>query len=932
MLRVFNCLTVEHDWRLVIVAGLVCFLASLTAVSLFHRARATRRRTQAAWIASAGAASGCGIWATHFIAMLAYDPGVGIGYDVILTTMSLLAGVLIITGGLAIALYLPARWSAPLGGGVAGGGVAALHYTGMSAVQLPGYIIWHFDLVFASIALGMVLGAAALAVAARRESMGATVVAALLLTLSVVSHHFTAMGAVEVTPDPSRIIGAFSLSPNALAIGVAGAAVSVLGMALVSAFADRRTDARLHEQNLHLDAALNNMSQGLCMFDATGRLALFNLRYLQMYGLSPEVVRCGMTLHELVQHRTKTGSFSGNVYEYIGQVLADAAEGRPSATTRELPDGRVIAVVNQPMPGGGWVSTHEDITERRRAEKKLESTQNFLNTVIENVPATLVVKDARDHRYVLINRAGEELFGVPREQMIGKSAYDFFAKSEADSITAHDDEVVRSGQNLVIEEAPIHTPGKGTRLVTSKRLIIKGQDGEPQYLLGVIEDVTERKRAEAKIAHMAHHDALTDLPNRAAFNEYLAATMEKAAADREQFAVLCLDFDRFKDINDVFGHSVGDATLCAVARRLQAAAEGAFLARVGGDEFTLIAEGPQPSTAEALAERLQAALADEIEIGAHPLRITLTIGIAVFPSDGTDATMLMGNADAALYRAKAEARGSIRFFEAEMDKRLRERRALQQDLRLAIERKELILHYQPQALIGGDIVGFEALVRWQHPTRGLVPPTTFIPVAEESALIISMGAWILREACREAASWEKPLQIAVNLSPVQFQYGDLVGLVHTVLLETGLAAGRLELEITEGVLIGDFSRAVSILRRLKALGVRIAMDDFGTGYSSLSYLQSFPFDKIKIDQAFIANVRQNPQSAAIIRAVIGLGRGLDLPVIAEGVETEDQLAFLSQEACDEVQGYLIGRPGPIANYAEITGRAVPGKRRARTAS
>jgi EAL domain-containing protein (putative c-di-GMP-specific phosphodiesterase class I) len=255
---------------------------------------------------------------------------------------------------------------------------------------------------------------------------------------------------------------------------------------------------------------------------------------------------------------------------------------------------------------------------------------------------------------------------------------------------------------------------------------------------------------------------------------------------------------------------------------------------------------------------------------------------------------------------------------------------LQQELRSAIERDELMLHYQPQARIGGEITGFEALVRWQHPTRGLIPPGTFIPLAEESGLITPMGEWILREACQQAASWAKPLRIAINLSPVQFQHGDLAGLVHSVLLETGLSPQRLELEITEGVLIGDFTRAVSILRRLKMLGVRIAMDDFGTGYSSLSYLQSFPFDKIKIDQAFIGNLERNGQSATIVRAVIGLARGLKLPVVAEGVETKDQLSFLSEEACDEIQGFLIGRPRPIEDYAEITG--LPARPRAAAAA
>jgi EAL domain-containing protein (putative c-di-GMP-specific phosphodiesterase class I) len=298
----------------------------------------------------------------------------------------------------------------------------------------------------------------------------------------------------------------------------------------------------------------------------------------------------------------------------------------------------------------------------------------------------------------------------------------------------------------------------------------------------------------------------------------------------------------------------------------------------------------------------------------------LSIGVAIFPTDGNAAATILANADAALYRAKAEGRGTIRFFEADMDERLRERRALQHDLRSAIERGQLSLHYQPQVRMDGTPIGFEALVRWNHPVHGTVAPGSFIPLAEESGTIIPIGQWILREACREAASWPRPLQIAVNLSPVQFQHGDLPGVVHSVLLETGLAAGRLELEITEGVLIGDFSRAVSILRRLKALGVRIAMDDFGTGYSSLSYLQSFPFDKIKIDQAFIANLDRNVQSTAIIRAVIGLGHGLSLPVSAEGVETQEQMSFLVRESCDEVQGFLFGRPQPIDAYAELVGR------------
>jgi predicted signal transduction protein with EAL and GGDEF domain len=300
----------------------------------------------------------------------------------------------------------------------------------------------------------------------------------------------------------------------------------------------------------------------------------------------------------------------------------------------------------------------------------------------------------------------------------------------------------------------------------------------------------------------------------------------------------------------------------------------------------------------------------------------LSMGVAIYPTDGTDANALMNNADAALYRAKAEVRGSVRFFEPEMDMHLRERGALENDLRSAIDHGELMLHYQPQLRMTGETVGFEALVRWQCPKRGMVAPATFIPIAEESSLIISVGEWVLREACREAASWPQPVQIAVNVSPIQFRHGDLPRVVHSILLETGLAPGRLELEITEGVMINDFSRAVSILRRLKSLGVRIAMDDFGTGYSSLSYLHSFSFDKIKIDRAFICDLEHNRHSMAIVRAVISLSRSLDLPVLAEGVETKAQHAFLLQEGCDEVQGYLTGRPLPIADYAKLVGRQV----------
>ena len=551
---------------------------------------------------------------------------------------------------------------------------------------------------------------------------------------------------------------------------------------------------KLETQKLQLDAALTNMSQGLLMFDSSERIVVCNSRYIEMYRLSSQVVKPGCSLRELLNHRVATGSFlSEDPDRYLSELRAMLAQGKTVSRTMELTDGRVIAVSNRPMEDGGWIETHED--------------------------------------------------------------------------------------------------------------------------------VTEAKQTEQRILHMAHHDTLTGLPNRTAFNEYFAATLERSATSGEQFAILSVDLDRFKEANDVYGHSVGDALLRQVARRLQEAARGTFLARVGGDEFAVVVSaGPQPAAAATLAERLLAAFADEFEIEDQRIQISLTIGGAVYPTDGADAKTLMVNVDAALYRAKSEIRGVVVFFEPEMSARLRERHALQQDLRSAIARGELLLHYQPQVRMTGEMIGFEVLARWQCPKRGMVSPGTFIPIAEESGLIIPLGEWVLRAACCEAASWPQPLTIAVNISPIQFHHGDLPRLVHSILLETGLAPSRLELEITEGVFINDFSHAVSILRRLKSLGVQIALDDFGTGYSSLSYVHSFPFDKIKIDRTFIGDLRHNRHSMAIVRAVIGLGHSLNMPVLAEGVETQAQRGVLIKEGCDEAQGYFFGRPLPIAEQAELIGR------------
>ena len=735
------------------------------------------------------------------------------------------------------------------------------------------------------------------------QCLGIGAAAGLLLALGVL--HMT-------VADPAFALTAAGL----LALGVG----TVLGMAVVFSYCALRVIRKLSEQNIRRDFALNNMAQGLCMFDGQHRLVVWNKNYETMYGVG-SMIRRGCSIGDLLMARHALGTLPRDPKVYETELRAALGRGEIFTVDVEMPDGRIIAVINQPTSEGGWVATHEDITERKRAERELDNTRAFLDSIVENVPSPIIVKDASALTYLLVNRAAEEYLGISRATMLGKTPLDVMPKISADEIMAEDRKLVDCGEISFRGEHGVQTPGNGTRIVTSTRLPIKNAAGEPKYIISVVDDVTERKRSEQRIAHLAHHDQMTDLPNRVAFNECIDATIDLAAIANESFGVLCIDLDRFKAVNDVFGHAVGDSLLREVARRLEQVCQGAFVARVGGDEFTIITPtAQQPRAAEALAERLAAAFETDITIDSHQMRVGLTIGVAIYPQDGADATALVANADAALFRAKSEARGSIRFFELAMDQQLREKRALQQDLRKAVEQNELALHYMPQADMDGRITGFEALARWHHPRHGLVPPDVFIPLAEESGIIGALGEWVLRTACHEAASWPNKLHIAVNLSPVQFQHGDLPSLVHQVLLDTGLSPARLELEITEGVLIGDFTGAVAMLRRLKNMGVRVAMDDFGTGYSSLSYLQSFPFDKIKIDRAFVANLSHSQQSATIIRAVIALSRGLAMPVVAEGVETEAQRAFLAAEGCDAIQGYLVGRPMPIEDYAKLVGR------------
>ena len=791
MFRVVSCLVLEHDWRLVALAGVVCFLTSLVALNLFRRAVSTTGRSRAWWLITTSVATGVGIWSTHFIAMLAYTPGLPVGYDVVLTLLSLVVAALVTGMGFAAVVYSRSHWRAPVGGLIVGFGIACMHYTGMWALEIPGHVEWSTGLIIASVVLGALFGMAALHLAAQADTVLLMFASAVLLTLAIVSHHFTAMGAVEIVADPTVASAALSMSPGALAMTIASAALAVLGVSLVSSLAGSarqqliaRSQADITEQVERLTAALTNMSQGLCMFDRDQRLVVSNQQYAEVYGIAPERIRPGMSLRRILQERVAAGSYYGDAATHVEHRMAAAHDSKRSDTIVELKNGRAIHVVRQPLKAGGWLATHEDVTERRQME--------------------------------------------------------------------------------------------------------------------------------AKMAHMARHDALTSLPNRVLFREKLEEALLEIPRG-QRIAVHCLDLDYFKSVNDTLGHPIGDALLRAATERLlQCIRNEDLVSRQGGDEFAIIqyVQDARLDSA-ALAERVIDSISKPYDIDAHQLIVGVSIGIAVAPDDGLEPDELLKNADLALYRAKADGRGAFRFFEAEMDTCLQARRRLELDLRKALVAGEFELHYQPLINLRSNcITACEALLRWRHPDRGLVGPSDFISVLEETALITVVGEWILREACREAATWPDQIKVAVNLSPVQFKSLNLVAAVSIALAGARLPAGRLELEITESVLLQDCEATLATLHQLKELGVMIAMDDFGTGYSSLSYLQKFPFDKIKIDRSFISNLTCGKDSIAIVRAVATLGASLGMATTAEGVENKDQLDQLRAEGCTEVQGYYFSPPRP----------------------
>jgi diguanylate cyclase (GGDEF)-like protein/PAS domain S-box-containing protein len=773
--KIIACLVNEHDYRMVLVAGVVCFLAALTSFRLYSRMNGARGLVRGAWLLLTALVAGSGVWATHFLAILAYDPGVETGYSPTGTMMSLMVAVFFMAAGFFAATTSRERANQMAGGMLIGVGVAGMHYTGMSSFVTQGTIVWEAATIGASVVVGVIGASAALMLAGDARSFPRQVLASLALTLGVCGLHFTAMGAITIVPDMTVIV------PDQL--------------------------------------------------EGVMTLAVATITALIMLG-------------------------------GLGAVLIESATSRSA----------------------------------------LERIRTLANAAYEGIVVVQngIIKDANAAFCDLAGAAAEDLYGKPFNEAL---------LSFDDALGVRTDAERREGH--------MHPVGGGQSVPVEifARVMDDGARAETRGLMVLaIRDLRERRSAEEKIRYLAEHDGLTGLPNRNAMQSRLTAALDRVEASGETLALICVDLDHFKEANDLHGHLAGDAVLVEAARRLQDSVTApSFAARLGGDEFVVvqITDEDQPTAAAELAGRLLETLKDGMTYEGQDLAMAASLGVSLYPDDGRTGEALLANADMALYRAKENGRGAYRFFKREMDETIRERRNLARELRQAIIDEDLVVHYQPQArACDGEILGFEALVRWRHPVRGMIPPLDFIPLAEETGLILPLGEWVLRKSCAEAAQWDKPLSIAVNLSPLQLNQPNLPQIVHEILIQTGLSPMRLELEVTESALFKDYQRALDNLRRLKAMGVRIAMDDFGTGFSSLSTLQSFPFDKIKVDKSFVENIHRDARATVIVKAVLGLGRSLDIPVVAEGVETDEQLQFLRGEDCAEVQGYAIGRPAP----------------------
>jgi len=684
-----------------------------------------------------------------------------------------------------------------------------------------------------------------------------------------------------------------------------------------------RSQTDLELANARFTAALRNMSQGLCLFDPDQRVVVANARYADIYRLHEDRVKPGTSLREILRAREESGTgFVIDPDDYVRVNVKQATE------TQELADGRVISIKRQPMSNGGWLTTHEDVTTEKHSEKllaekasELEVMNTRFSSALDNMAQGLCMFDGQQ-RLTVWNDRYVELLSMPAHLLkVGTPLHEILASRVATGMRRKtDDPAVKDKVKELLALSP--DASRTDELLDGKIVMLTRQPMAGGGWVTLIEDITERRRAEAEIVHLARHDVLTGLANRAEFNARLEEASRRLMRNGGNVTVMMIDLDRFKAVNDTLGHLAGDQLLSEVARRLQASVRDIdVLARLGGDEFAIIQEGgaDQREGAVALALRIIGAISVPFDLNGHQVEVGTSIGIAMAPEDGVEPDELLKRADLALYSVKTSGRNDFCLFRNEMLEIVNTQKSAERELREAIAKGEFELHYQSVVDVKTrELRGVESLVRWRHPDKGLIPPDHFIPLAESTGLIVPLGEWILNQACSDAANWPAHVKVAVNISAIQFKKGNLFEVILGALVKTGLQPERLELEVTETSLLENQEAHLTTIRQLKNLGLSIALDDFGTGFSSINYLTIFPFDMIKIDKSFTKGILSRADCKAVVASTLALAQGLGILTTVEGVETEDQFEYMRNAGVELAQGYLFGRPVPIAEFGRAS--------------
>ncbi|BEV01195.1 bifunctional diguanylate cyclase/phosphodiesterase [Novosphingobium olei] len=934
MFQVFFCIRDQHDLRFVFLAALICIISCSTAVMMLRQGNAASEETKHRWLITGGLATGFGIWSTHFIAMLGYDPGVVAGYKPGLTAVSLAIVLATTLIGFRLAVFGGKAGSMAFGGCVAGGGFAAMHYTGMAALSLPAKIEWNPAYLLVSVALAILPMVQVLRLALTKRGLANAVMAAGLMVLGIVGLHFTGMTAIRLVPARMED-GAVLLSPSTMSALIGAVSLFLLGLCLFGGLIAKRTNAAILHSQQQFSILVRGISDcAIYMLKQDGCIANWNAGAQRLKGYSEEEVvgqplaifytseDRALGLHaQAIECARQHGKFIGEGW----RVRRDGSRFWAHVTIEHVLDAEGRSL--------GFAKITRDMTQFKEDQDRLEEARHQLATALSNMHQGLCLFDS-NARLVLRNQRFLELWNLPESSCLPGASLDEVAYAALSSRAGEKVSEERIANVHVLLKQSLDANGSEPVVVEygeafSMSITSRGMpDGG---WVTTFEDISERRRSEKRIAHLAHHDMLTGMPNRSSFNRWLSHELVAAPCRGEQVALVAIDLDRFKEINDTHGHAIGDQVLRSFADAISNCLdENEIAARLGGDEFALAKRFARETELTDFLSRLETAIDGCVTNSVAALN-GASIGVVLYPGDAEDLDTLLNNADLAMYRAKVTLGQSVCFYEAGMDEKARWRRQIASDLRFAVERNEMHLLYQEQrSVLDQTLTGYEALLRWTHPLHGNIGPDDFIPIAEESGEIVRIGEWVLRTACLEAMHWPSDLKVAVNLSPVQLLKPDLPEVVTQILLDTGLPPRRLELEITETAIITEKVRALHSLRRIKALGVSVAMDDFGTGYSSLDTLHSFPFDKIKIDKSFLLQSETNDQSRAIVKAVLALGRTLSIPVLAEGVETKMQLALLVEEGCNEAQGYLFGRPASAPSLQQ--GSDTASSRRAKSAA